>query len=95
MARKYHDAHLWPRSHDEELNQIDSQRAIKLLFYTDIQNRYKPIGLKYLLRIKTKADGQTAKHKAHWYLCGYRMIPGIYYEEKYRQPDFASKTKVL
>ena len=62
----------------DELASIEANKTCTL---TDLPAGHKPIGLKWVFKLKRDADGNVMKHKARLVAKGYVQKPGIDFDE--------------
>ena len=69
---------VWVRACEEELTSIEKNNTWILV---DLPKSFKPIGLKWVFKIKRNADGSVSKYKARLVAKGYVQRHGIDYDE--------------
>jgi hypothetical protein len=62
----------------EEINSTEENQTWKLV---DLPTRHKPIGLKWVYKLKKDAKGVIIKHKARLVAKGYSQKAGVDFEE--------------
>ena len=68
----------WVKAMDSEIQSIEKNKTWTL---TKLPTGHKPIGLKWVFKIKKNADGEVIKHKARLVAKGYVQKHGIDFEE--------------
>ncbi|KRY07946.1 Retrovirus-related Pol polyprotein from transposon TNT 1-94, partial [Trichinella patagoniensis] len=74
------DAADWRKAMEEELHSLEENSVWALL---DPPSGKKVLDSRWVLRIKTKADGSVARYKARLVAKGYMQRPGIDYDETF------------
>lgn len=70
----------WRRAMVEEMDCIDSNRTWRLV---TLPPGHRPIGLKWVYKVKKNADGDVVKHKARLVAKGYVQQAGVDFEETF------------
>jgi len=86
------DSHHWQSAIQAK---IDSLAKNKTWILTQLPPNRKPISSKWILKIKTKADGSLDKYKAHLVACGFTQIQGVDYMETFSPVVKLNSIKVL
>ncbi|XP_042436849.1 uncharacterized mitochondrial protein AtMg00820-like [Zingiber officinale] len=68
----------WKKTMDEEMKAIEKNETWHL---TTLPNGHKPIGVKWVYKIKKNAQGEIEKYKARLVAKGYKQKVDIYYKE--------------
>jgi len=76
----------WRRAMEAEMGSIEENKTWCLV---DLPPGHKPIGLKWVFKVKRDEHGAIVKHKARLVAKGYVQRPGIDFEE-----DFAPVTRL-
>ncbi|KAL0557027.1 hypothetical protein IC582_005545 [Cucumis melo] len=71
---------LWQQAMDDELQALAKSHTWD---YVDLLPGKKPIGCKWIFKIKTHSDGSIKRYKAHLVAKGYSQEYGIDYEETF------------
>jgi hypothetical protein len=79
-AMESHDAEQWLKAMHEELDSISKNEVWDL---TELLAGRKPVGCKWVLRKKYKADGSLDKYKARLVAKGYTQQPGVDFVDTY------------
>jgi hypothetical protein len=69
---------VWRRAMQDEIDSIEENRTWKLV---DPPPRHKPIGLKWVFKLKKDAAGRVVKHKARLVAKGYIKREGVDFDE--------------
>uniref|UniRef100_A0A2N9F1W8 CCHC-type domain-containing protein n=1 Tax=Fagus sylvatica TaxID=28930 RepID=A0A2N9F1W8_FAGSY len=77
---KSHDAEQWLKAMHEELDSISKNEVWDL---TELPTGRKPVGCKWVLRKKYKADGSLDKYKARLVAKGFTQQPGMDFVDTY------------
>lgn len=80
QAQTYPDAHLWAHAHNDELEQLETQKAIEWLPPSEIPTNAKTISLTMTYRYKRDAQGKITDRKARCSIRGDLMKPNIHYD---------------
>ena len=70
----------WIEAIDEEINAIES---IKTWDLVELPKEKDVIGVKWVNKTKSNAEGKIERHKARLVIKGYKKKHGIYYEETF------------
>jgi len=68
----------WKKAMDEEIGSIEKNETWEL---TDLPTGVRPIGVKWVYKKKTNANGEVERHKAQLMVKGYKQQKGIDYDE--------------
>ncbi|XP_071678092.1 uncharacterized mitochondrial protein AtMg00820-like [Lolium perenne] len=68
----------WRNAMKEELNSIEENKTWEL---TDLPNGQRPIGLKWVFKLKKDSTGKVVKHKARLVAKGYVQRQEVEFEE--------------
>uniref|UniRef100_A0A2N9FK26 CCHC-type domain-containing protein n=1 Tax=Fagus sylvatica TaxID=28930 RepID=A0A2N9FK26_FAGSY len=79
-AMESHDAEQWLKAMHEELDSISKNEVWDL---TELPTGRKPVGCKWILRKKYKADGSLDKYKARLVAKGFTQQPGVDFVDTY------------
>ena len=74
------ESHEWKKAMEEEYNSLIANDTWTL---TKLPNGRKPIGSKWIYKLKENADGSIAKHKARLVAKGYTQTYGVDYKETF------------
>ena len=70
----------WESAMDEEMDALDGNKTWELV---DLPTRKKPIGCKWVYKVKHNVDGSVSRHKARLVAKGYAQTYGIDFEETF------------
>lgn len=68
----------WKKAMEQEIEAIEKNRTWKLV---ELPSGHKPIGLKWVYKLKRDANGNVIKHKARLVAKGYVQKQGVDYDE--------------
>lgn len=74
------DAALWQVAIDSELASLAENETWTI---TSLPGGRKPVGSKWVFKIKLKADGSVARYKGRVMAKGYSQIPGVDYDDTF------------
>lgn len=60
----------WAKAIEEELNQLEKNNTWELFHKSDVQPGHRPLGGKWVYKIKRDVDGNIARFKARWVVKG-------------------------
>ena len=82
----------WKAAVDEEIQALEKNRTWEI---TDLPRGKKPVGCKWIFKVKYKADGNVDKYKARLVAKGFTQSYGIDYEETFAPVAKLNTVRVL
>ncbi len=88
MSRPH--AQQWSQAMKEELDQLETNQTWELLHKRDIEPGHKPLGGKWVYKVKRDVNGDIARFKARWVVKGYLQQYGVDFDQ-----TFAAVVKLM
>lgn len=73
----------WARAIEEELDQLEKNNTWELVHKSNVQPGYRPLGGKWVYKIKRDIDGNIARSKARWVVKGYLQQFGVDFNQTF------------
>lgn len=73
----------WARAIEEELDQLEKNNTWELVHKSNVQPGYRPLGGKWVYKIKRDVDGNIARFKARWVVKGYLQQFGVDFNQTF------------
>lgn len=73
----------WAKAMEEELNQLEKNNTWELVHKSDVQPGHRPLGGKWVYKIKRDVDGNIARFKARWVVKGYLQQFGVDFDQTF------------
>ena len=73
----------WAKAMEEELDQLRKNETWELVHKNDIEPGHRPLGGKWVYKIKRDVDGNIARFKARWVVKGYLQQYGVDFDQTF------------
>lgn len=67
----------------EELDQLETNQTWEFLHKKDIKSGHKPLGGKWVYKVKRDVNGDIAQFKARWVVKGYLQQYGVDFDQTF------------